>query len=167
MPNGTPPRLTAPDAFGPCSSPLIAYWPSVIRGASVHHQPAHVTDIMATCLDLARAEYPKTYKNQPITPLEGESLRPTFEGKARAGHDAYYWEHEGSRAIRRGKWKLVSKIPDQTWELYDMETDWTETHDLRAAEPERAKLLQTIYKTWADRVGVVLRAELKRLSTRI
>lgn len=152
---------------GGISSPLIAYWPAVIRRASVHHQPAHVTDIMATCLDLARAEYPKTYKGQPITPLEGESLRPTFEGKPRAGHEAYYWEHEGSRAIRRGKWKLVSKIPDDTWELYDMETDRTETHDLLAAEPERAKQLQTMYQTWADRVGVVPPAELKRQSARI
>src|SRR5262249_41993604 len=131
-------------------------------GGSLHHQPAHVTDIMATCLNVAGAEYPKTYRGNAITPLEGRTLLPTFEGRARQGHDAYYWEHEGSRAVRKDKWKLVSMPPKDTWELYDLEADRTETNDLASVHPDTAKNLQRMYQAWADRVGVVPPAQLAR-----
>lgn len=141
---------------GGISTPFIAAFPSVIRhGGALHHQPAHVTDIMATCLDLAGIEYPKTYNGNAITPLEGRTLRPTFEGKSRQGHDAYYWEHEGSRAVRKDKWKLVSKAPGRTWELYDLDLDRTEIHDLVSGHPDKVLEMTSLYRTWADRVGVV------------
>ena len=44
-------------------------------------------DVMATCLDVAGARYPATVAGRAITPLEGRSLRPILEGKARAGHE--------------------------------------------------------------------------------
>ncbi|NCQ36358.1 arylsulfatase, partial [bacterium] len=53
---------------------------------------------------------------------------------------AIMWEHFGSRAIRQGKWKLVS-LPRKPWELYDMDADRSEMHDLSAQEPEKAKEL--------------------------
>jgi len=150
---------------GGIATPLIASWPSVIRrGGSLNHEPGHVTDIMATCLDVAGAEYPRTYNGKPITPLESKSLRPALEGKPREPRDAYYWEHEGSRAIRQGNWKLVSKPPSDTWELYDLAADRSENHDLASANPAKVRELQRTYQTWADRVGVVPPSELKRIS---
>ena len=150
---------------GGIATPLIANWPSVIRhGGSLNHQPGHVTDIMATCLDLAGAEYPKTYNGQSITPLESQSLRPAFEGKLRPARDAYYWEHEGNRAVRQADWKLVSKPPSDNWELYDLKADRTEGHNLASAYPAKVKELEAMYQAWADRVGVVPPAELKRMS---
>ncbi|UCD27315.1 MAG: arylsulfatase, partial [Planctomycetota bacterium] len=56
---------------GGISSPLIVHWPIVIKKPNITHQPGHLIDIMATCLDVAGVEYPKTYNGQPITPLEG------------------------------------------------------------------------------------------------
>ncbi len=141
---------------GGISSPLIAYWPAVIRkGGSLHHQPAHVTDIMATCCDVAGATYPKSFKGKPVTPLEGRSLKPTFEGRQRQLHDAYYWEHEGSRAVRQGKWKLVSKPPEDAWELHDLEADRSEVRDYAKDLPAKVAELTALYQAWADRVGVV------------
>ena len=61
--------------------------------------------------------------------MEGKSLLPVFEGKQRDGHATLCWEHEGNSAVRQGKWKLVSAYPDW-WELYDMEADRTEMHNL-------------------------------------
>lgn len=43
----------------------------------------HLVDIMATCLDLAGAEYPDTFGGRKLDPLQGKSLVPCFEGKAR------------------------------------------------------------------------------------
>ncbi len=140
---------------GGISSPFIAYWPAVIKQRNaISRQPAHLVDLMATCLDVAGVAYPKTYKGNAVTPLEGESLLPVFEGRQRKGHAAIYWEHEGNRAVREGKWKLVSRFPDQ-WELYDLEADRTELHDVAAAEPARVKRMSGMYSVWAERVGVV------------
>ena len=43
-----------------------------------------------------------------------------------------FWEHEGNAAVRIGQWKLVKRYP-RAWELYDMDADRTELHDLAAA----------------------------------
>ncbi len=140
---------------GGISSPFIAYWPAVIkRKNAISHQPAHLVDLMATCLDVAGVAYPKTFKGKDLTPLEGVSLLPIFEGKQRKGHKAIYWEHEGNRAVREGKWKLVSRFPEQ-WELYDLEADRTELNDLASAQPVRVRRMAALYETWATRVGVL------------
>ena len=60
------------------------------------------------------------------------SLRPAFLGKPLARTEPIFWEHEGNKAVRDGKWKLVQKW-QQPWQLYDMEADRTEQHDLIAA----------------------------------
>ena len=91
---------------GGISTPLIAHWPAVIQQrGGLYHQPAHVVDIMATVLDVAQAPYPKTRNGQPVTPLAGRSFLPALQGRKWEGHDALYWEHEGNRAVRQGKWK--------------------------------------------------------------
>jgi arylsulfatase len=138
---------------GGIATPLIAYWPATIKKAALTNQPGHIIDIMATCADLGGATYPKTFKDKPIAPLEGKSLAPIFEGKTRAGHDALFWEHEGNRAVRQGKWKLVA-LHKGEWELYDLEADRTELHSLTAKEPERVKEMAAKYDEWAKRCGV-------------
>ncbi len=146
---------------GGIATPLIAHWPAVIRKPAITHAPGHVIDIMATCLDIAGAEYPRQHAGQDILPLEGKSLRPILEGTGRAGHAAIYWEHEGNRAVRQGKWKLVSRFP-KGWELYDLEADRTELHDLAGDHPEKVKELAALYDAWARRCGVVPWSTLKR-----
>jgi arylsulfatase len=56
--------------------------------------------------------------------------------------------HEGNRAVRDGKWKLVSKYLDP-WELFDMEADRTEMQNLAAKEPETVARLASAYESWA------------------
>ena len=108
---------------------------------------------MATCLDIAGIEYPKTYKGRELNRLEGKSLLPIFEGKKRQGHEAIYWEHEGNRAVRQGKWKLVSAHKGP-WELYDLEADRTELNNLAEKHPQKVEQLKVMYESWAKRCGV-------------
>ncbi|UCD39370.1 MAG: arylsulfatase [Fidelibacterota bacterium] len=139
---------------GGIATPLIARWPTVIKKRGhIDHQLGHVIDLMATCCDVAGARYPETYQNENVLPLEGQSLLPVFRGKQRQGHDDLCWEHEGNRAIRSGKWKLVS-VENGKWELYDMEADRTELHDLAAQQPDRVAELTDRYLEWAKRCGV-------------
>ena len=123
---------------GGISTPLVVHWPAGIkRRGELVKQPGHLIDIMATCVDVAGAAYPKELNGQAIQPLEGKSLVPAFDGKP-IEREAIYWEHEGNRAIRVGNWKLVAKGPAGAWELYDIDRDRTELHDL-ASQAARAR----------------------------
>lgn len=140
---------------GGISTPLIAHWPKGIsRRGDIETQPGQLTDIMATCVDIARAKYPAEYHGNAIQPMEGVSLAPAFAG-SRLDREALYWEHEGNRAVRMGKWKLVAKGPDGAWELYDMEADRTEMHDLAAQQPERVTAMAKKWEAWAKRTRVL------------
>ncbi len=139
---------------GGVSTPLIVSWPARLKdGGKLTPQPGHLVDLMATCADVAGAAYPKTFSGHDITPLAGESLAPIFDGKTRS-RGPIFWEHEGNKAIRDGKWKLVAKH-NQPWELYDMERDRTETSDLASSEPKKVQELAAKWDAWAKMAGVV------------
>jgi hypothetical protein len=112
-------------------------------------------DIMATCLDVAGASYPRELGGQTIKPLEGCSLVPLFSALPHLPSPRLlYWEHEGNRAIRDGRWKLVAK-ENRPWELYDIDADRSELHDLASAEPERVKTMSANWDAWAARADVL------------
>ncbi|RMG39368.1 MAG: arylsulfatase [Planctomycetota bacterium] len=140
---------------GGISTPLIAHWPAGIRRkGAIEHQPGHLIDIMATCVDVAGAEYPETYMGHRIQPMEGVSLVPAFNGEPLRRSEPLFWEHEGNRAVRDGKWKLVAK-ENRPWELYDMERDRTEMHDLSGEHPEIVQRLSAAWDRWARRARVL------------
>jgi arylsulfatase A-like enzyme len=139
---------------GGTATPFIAYYPGVIKPGRIERQPAHIIDLMATCLDLADVSYPKTYKGNVITPTEGVSLVPLFKGQPWKGHNGLFFEHEGNRAVRQGDWKLVSQRPINKWELYNVKTDRSEGNDLSASYPEKVAELSALYNAWAARADV-------------
>jgi arylsulfatase len=65
----------------------------------------------------------------------------------------FFFEHEGNRAVRIGKWKLVS-LAGRPWELYDLEADRVELHDLAAQQPDRVAQLAKQWAAWAARCHV-------------
>jgi arylsulfatase A-like enzyme len=141
---------------GGISTPLIAHWPKGIpaaRNGQLAREPGHLIDLMATCVDLAGAKYPAKFDGNDVQPLEGVSLRPAFEGKPLGRTQPIYWEHEGNKAIRDGRWKLVSK-DGHSWELHDVDADRVESTDLSGSEPERASAMAAKWDEWAKRVGV-------------
>jgi arylsulfatase len=142
---------------GGISTPLIAHWPGGISrnlGGTLVHAPGHIIDLAATCLDLAGAAVPATRVGAPVPPLEGISLRPAFAGEPLRRAAPLCWEHEGNRAIRDGKWKLVAKGAAGAWELYDMEADRSELDDLASRHPGIARRLAADWEAWALRAKV-------------
>ena len=143
---------------GGVSTPLIAHWPAGIRRPGrMDHQPGHVVDILATCVDVAGATYPKAHKGKTIKPARGISLLPTLQDRDRPPHDAIYWEHQNSAAIRMGTWKLVCEnVPaGRPWELYDMAADRTETNDLAAKHADRVATMKEAWLAWARETNVL------------
>jgi arylsulfatase len=90
-----------------------------------------------------------------VLPLAGESLATLFKGQPKPSNRNLYWEHEGNRAVRQGKWKLVSRYPENRWSLYDLANDPTELNDLSNGHPDKVKSLTKQYETWASRTGVI------------
>lgn len=138
---------------GGIATPLIAHWPdgmkSTTKGRLVS-EPGQLPDILATCLDIAGAEYPKTYHGNDILPMAGKSLKPILVADHGTLEDRLlFWEHEGNRAVRTRDWKLVAKGPSAAWELYDLNQDRTELNDLASKHPQRVKKLSDAWDKWA------------------
>jgi arylsulfatase A-like enzyme len=144
---------------GGTASPLLAHWPAGIQQRSDDNpwitQPTHLIDIMATCVDLGQAEYPTEFKGQAILPMQGQSLKPLLMGEEDFADRPLYWEHEGNAAIRVGDRKLVRQGLRGAWELFDLEADRTEQHDLAAANPGEVEMLKTQWRRWARQSNVI------------
>jgi arylsulfatase len=149
---------------GGISSPLVIHWPKGIdqqpgTGRRTSNEgwlvdtPAHLIDLMATCVDVAHATYPSHFNGHTITQMEGVTLAPSFSGGPIQRASPIFWEHEGNKAIRDGDWKLVSKHNGRP-ELYDLSADRTELKDLSSRHPDKVKSMAATWMQWADRAGV-------------
>ena len=136
---------------GGIATPLIASWPAGIdakvRGTMVR-EPGHLVDVMPTLAELAGAKYPARFDGHDIRPMSGRSFAGAFDGKPLTRSVPIFWEHEGNKAVRDGKWKLVAQF-GAPWQLYDMSTDRTETRDLAAAHPDIAARMTQQWNDWA------------------
>jgi len=141
---------------GGISTPLIVHWPGHLsEPGGLRTQPGHIADIMATLTDVSGAKYPVTAPDgTPITPMEGTSLLPAFTGTSPAERTPIFWEHEGNAAVRKDHWKLVRIGREGPWELYDMNSDRTELHDLSKTHPEVVQTLAGEWEAWAVRAHI-------------
>lgn len=150
---------------GAISVPCIIRWPGKLpREGSRITDVAHVIDIMPTLVDVSQRVYPSMLDGKKIIAPVGRSLLPLLRPESDAEEHSedtdkriLYWESEGNRAIRCGKWKLVSPRGSTGWELYNMILDRTETRNLYHTDGSRAEvqhMLQT-WNTWAERTAVL------------
>jgi len=145
---------------GGICTPFIVYWPAVItEKGSINRHPVHLIDVMATVRDITGAQYPATFKGQPVTPMQGVSFLSALEGRdIPKRKEPLFWEWRHGGAVREGKWKLVtSAFPKSQkekskanvkWELYDLSRDVTETEDLAKQYPEIVQRLGLRWRDW-------------------
>lgn len=153
--SNTPMRGTKLEGYeGGIRTPLVVRWPAVIHdGDKLTRQPGHVIDFMATCLDVANADYPTEFNGRRPLPVEGKSLLPIFQGMHREEHEQLCWMVPRHHAIRVGNWKAVRPRKGGTWQLFNLDTDGTETTDQSTQEPERLEQLASQFEAWRKRVG--------------
>ena len=95
-----------------------------------------------------------------IEPIAGRSLLPLLRGQERALPQRVNGvELMGKYAIRVGSWKLVHMPPPHgngDWQLYDLATDLSESHDLAAARPDKVAELRSQWESYARDNHVIL-----------
>jgi arylsulfatase len=115
-------------------------------------------DIAPTVLEIIGVPAPATIAGVEQRPLEGISFAYTLSApEARDRHVTQYYEMFGCRALYHEGWKAVTYHPIQAsapgldmvgWELYQVETDLSECHDLAAEEP--GKLQELVERWWVE-----------------
>lgn len=136
---------------GGICTPMIAYWPEKIKKqqGTINDETGHIIDVMATCLEISGAKYPKEYKNNSIIPFEGKSLLPLLTKGKRKGHSAIYFEHFNEKAmIDNSGWKIVMPGNKKLWELYNLNNDRSELNDLANMNPKKVKEMERRYFEW-------------------
>lgn len=138
---------------GGTATPFIVHWPDVIReGGQVNHSLLHFIDIMPTLVEVSGAAYPEQYRGEQVHPIEGVSLVPLFKGFSLEREQPLFYEWNNGRAVQTEEWKLVRWEDD--WELYDRETDLTETTNLAEEHPDIVDQLHEHWQQWAGEAGI-------------
>lgn len=109
-------------------------------------------DILPTCLELAKADYPDRMNGEAIARPTGRSILPLLFRNAKSTNDTLFWEHEGGRAARLGDWKIAA-LRNKDWELFNLAEDRTETNNLASANPGKVKELEELWKKWSAHVN--------------
>jgi arylsulfatase len=161
---------------GGISDPFLIHWPAGIKSkGQIRTQYAHAIDMVPTVLEALGIEAPATVKGTTQSPIQGHSFAHVFDDlKAPSKHITQYFEMFGHRSIYHDGWRAVCPWPGQSfaeaglqfgapidakeltdldakhWELYNIEEDFAENHNL--AEKERAKLIEMI-STWYVEAG--------------
>ena len=148
---------------GGIRDPLIVHWPARITDpGAVRRQFHHVVDITPTVLDVLGIAPPEVVNGVAQMPIHGTSLAYTFtepDTPSRKRHQ--HFEMFGNRAIWQEGWKAVTKHETGTdyrsdrWELYRLETDFSESHDLADTHPEKLRELVELWWSEAGRYDVL------------
>ncbi len=142
---------------GGIATPLIVHWPGGVPDKldnSLVREPGHLIDVMATVVDAAGTSYPQTYNGNRIAPLAGVSLLPLLQADKFDRGAPIFWEHESNRAVRDGKWKIVT-LGMGPWELYDMDKDRAEMNNLAEQHPDIVKTMASQWDEWAKKNDVL------------
>lgn len=133
---------------GGTATPFIISWPEKLGkyNNQLRSNIGFIPDVMATFVDVARAEYPETYHGgNRIIPMAGTSLMPTLHDPDKEIHEYIYGEHFDNCFVRWKNWKAVKDEKQKEWELYDMVKDRTERNNIAG---QHADILQNMVEKW-------------------
>jgi arylsulfatase len=161
--------------FGGTRNGMAIAWPARIKDkGGIRNQFHHVIDIVPTILEACGLPEPVMVNGIAQRPIEGVSMTYTWD---KAGADApgqrvtQYFEMFGSRAIYHGGW-IASAPPvvapwattlappptdvmnDFTWELYNLDEDWTQANDLAAKMPDKLRDMEQLFIMQAEKYNV-------------
>ncbi len=163
--------MSIPGYLGAMRNPMGVRWPARIKpDATPRAQFHHCNDIVPTIYEILGITPPREVNGVPQDPIDGVSLAYTFDDPAAEGRlQTQYFDTLGSRGIYHKGWfagtmgprapwvtglppGIFEWTPDKdTWELYNLDEDWTQANDLAAEMPEKLAQLQELWLVEATR----------------
>jgi arylsulfatase len=169
---------------GGVTDPCIISWPArVADGGGVRQQYTHVVDVAPTLLELLDIDPPEAIRGAPQSQMDGVSFAHTLgDANAETRHHTQLSEMFGHRAVYDRGWKavcpypgpslaegaerghpfgtpiteeLLDKLDREDWELYHLDRDPAECHDLAGSNPEKLRELVDLWWAEARRQGVL------------
>jgi arylsulfatase A-like enzyme len=155
--------------WGGTRNGTIVHWPNGIKGkGEIRSQFSHVIDVAPTILEAAGIPAPTIVNSVQQAPYEGVSMLYAFnDAKAAERHETQYFEMFCNRGIYHKGWTAVTRhgVPwigaykrsfdEDAWELYDTNTDWTQSKDLAKANPKKLAELQRLWLIEAAKYHVI------------
>jgi len=156
--------------FGGTRNPVVISWPERIKDkGGLRSQFHHAIDIVPTILEVAGVPEPRSVNGVPQRPIEGVSMAYTWDDKGAEGRrTTQYFEMFGNRAVYHKGWVagcLHGKLPWQTsgsasfdndtWELYNIDDDFSQAVDLVEQDPKKLRELQDIFMAEAAKYNVL------------
>ncbi|MGN0587376.1 MAG: arylsulfatase, partial [Oscillospiraceae bacterium] len=147
---------------GGIKDPLIIHYPAGIKDpGSVRSQYHHVSDITPTILDILGVDKPEYIKGFHQQPFTGTSMKYTFDNPDEPTHKyIQYYEVHGNRGIYKDGWKavvnhaFVEDYAKDEWELYHVDEDYSEKHNVADLYPEKLQELKEDFMHEAGKYGV-------------
>jgi arylsulfatase len=161
--------------FGGTRQGMCVSWPGHIKDVGdIRNQFHHMIDVVPTILEATGISAPEFVDGIKQAPIEGTSFAYTFDkanAKAPSKHKTQYFEMMGDHAIYHEGWIASTKVVrppwvvagpvnqnpfgNATWELYDLNKDWTQFENVAAKNPDKVKELREIFKKEAERYQVL------------
>ena len=151
---------------GGTADPLVIHWPKGIKAkGEVRHQYHHCTDIVPTILECCGLTMPEIVNLVKQSPLPGVSMRYSFDSAtAPTRKETQYYEMLSTRGIWHQGWKASTehgpllnkgKFDQDRWQLFHIDVDRSEAHDLADKHPEKVKELAALWLAEAKKNNVL------------
>jgi arylsulfatase len=148
---------------------MVLHWPARFKAkGEIRSQFHHVIDVAPTALEAAGLPEPKTVNGVTQRAMDGVSMLYTIvDAKAADRRQTQYFEMFGNRAIYHRGWVAATRhstpwvmtplppLANDTWELYNVDADFSQADDLAAKHPEKLKELQALFMREAERNHVL------------
>lgn len=156
--------------FGGTRNPLVVSWPARIHEKGGLRSPfLHVIDVVPTLYELIGITPPTMLNGIPQKPIEGLSFAATFDDeKSKGPRHTQYFEMGSRRGLYHDGWMASATydvpwspvhekfdLDGQKWELYDIEHDFSQAHDLARENPQKLRELQDLWWAEAARYSVL------------
>lgn len=120
----------------------MARWPTQITPGSVIAQPIWSPDLLPACTKIAGANLPSQVD------FDGKDPLPTLCRNSPSPHASMFFEYRSHAALRKGNWKIVREKQNRPWELFDLATDPSETHNLADSHAAIVTELAEEFSRW-------------------
>jgi arylsulfatase len=153
--------------LGGTRQPMAVAWPKRIKpDATPRAQFHHVNDNVPTVYEILGIQPPAVVNGVEQDPFDGISLAYTFDdAKAKGRKRIQFFDIMASRGVYHDGWFASARGPREpwvggippgvkawspltdTWELYNLEEDWSQANDLAAKEPKKLEAMKALFLT--------------------